>query len=90
MSTHLSYSFHSFRPNGVTFTAAAGTTEFAKRWNPQPGDIISFKHHGYLLASQKPKFPTLYRLRSDITWDDVVHNWKEQKSTPNGNLPFLR
>ena len=69
--------------------ASAGTTEFAKRWNPQPGDIVSFKHHGYLLGSKKPKFPTLHRLRSDIAWDDVVHNWKEQKPSKNGNIQIL-
>lgn len=74
------------RPNGIRFTAAAGTTEFAKRWNPQPGDIVSFKHHGYLIASKKPKLATIYRMRQDLTWEDVVNNWKEQKSTPNGNM----
>ena len=67
------------RPNGIQFVAAAGTSEFARRWTPQPGDIVSFKHHGYLAASQRPKFPTLYRLRSDMTWDEVVSNWKEKK-----------
>jgi len=65
------------RPNGVRFIAPAGTTEFAKRWNPQPGDIVSFKHRGFMLASNKPKMPTLYRIRTDMTWDDVVQHWKE-------------
>jgi len=74
------------RPNGVRFNAPAGSSEFAKRWNPQTGDIITFKHHGYLFATKKPKFPTLHRLRSDLQWDDVVHHWKEQKSTFKGNL----
>jgi len=70
------------RPNGVEFTASPATSEFGRRWNPQPGDIVSFKHHGYLHASLKPKLPTLYRLRTDMTWDDVVRNWKEQISLP--------
>jgi len=69
------------RPNGVRFLAPAGTTEFTKRWNPQPGDIVSFKHHGFLLATKKPKFPTIYRLRTDVTWEDVRANWNE----PSGN-----
>jgi len=72
------------RPNAVRFVAPAGTTEFAKRWNPQPGDIVSFKHRGFMFGSNKPKLPTLYRLRNDITWDDVIHNWKEQIVTPTG------
>src|SRR5699024_8334086 len=73
--------------NGIHFVAAAGTSEFAKRWKPQPGDIVSFKHHGYLLSSKKPKFPSLYRLRSDMTWDQVAQNWKEQRPTPKCTLP---
>jgi len=72
------------RPNGVRFEAPAGTTEFAKRWNPQPGDIVSFKHRGFMLSSNKPKMPTLYRIRTDMTWDDVVHHWKERINTPIG------
>ena len=73
-----------WRPNGVRFTAAAGTSEFTKRWNPSPGDIVSFKHHGFLLLSKKPKFPTLYRIRQDLSWEDVVQNWKTQKTRPTG------
>lgn len=83
------YWFIFYRPNGIRFVASAGTTEFTKRWNPQIGDIVSFKHHGYLHASKKPKFPTLYRLRTDISWEDVVHNWKEQKITPSSGWLIL-
>jgi len=70
--------------------APAGTTEFVKRLNPQPGDIVSFRHHGYLLSSFKPKLPVLHRVRSDLKWEDVIYNWKEKKSAPTGNIfPFL-
>jgi len=74
------------RPNGVRFSAPAGTTEFANRWQPQPGDVVSFKHRGFLHASQKPKLPTLYRLRHDLSWEDVCRNWKDHKrsSTSQG------
>jgi len=73
------------RPNGVRFVAPAGTTEFAKRFNPQPGDIVTFKHRGYMLSSNKPKVPTLYRIREDLTWENVVQNWKERAVvTPRG------
>ena len=74
------------RPNGVRFVAPAGTTEFAKRWNPQPGDIVSFKHRGFMFTSNKPKMPTLFRIRDDITWDDVVHRWNEKIITPTGKV----
>jgi len=30
--------------------------------------------------------PTLYRMRSDITWDDVVHRWNEKIIIPTGKL----
>jgi len=72
----------------VRFVAAAGTQEFAKRWNPQPGDIVSFKHHGFLFATKKPKFPALYRLRPDLIWSDVVANWKEQRIKPLGTYYY--
>jgi len=72
------------RPNGVRFIAPAGTSEFVKRWNPQPGKIVSFKHRGYLFGSHKPKVPTLYRIRDDLTWEDVVYNWKERIIAPKG------
>lgn len=74
------------RPNGVRFTAPAGTTEFSKRWHPQPGDVVSFKHRGFLLTSQKPKLPTVYRIRTDITWEDVVRNHKTPSLLHWGNI----
>ena len=74
------------RPNGVRFVAAGATTEFAKRCSPEPGAIVSFKHHGFLVGSQKPKFPTLYRLRTDISWEDVVQNWKDSINRTTGKL----
>lgn len=74
----------SIRPNGVRFTASAGTAEFARRWDPQPGEIVTFKHRGFLLNSKKPKLPTLHRMRTDITWDHVLSNWKEGKQNNKG------
>lgn len=51
---------------------------------------MSFKHHGFLHASKRPKFPSLYRLRPDLTWDTVVNNWNEQKNARSGlhSIPF--
>lgn len=74
------------RPNGIRFQAAAGTSEFSKRWNPQPGDIVTFKHRGFLNASKKPKFPGLFRVRTDLKWEDIVANWKEHKTAPRGTI----
>lgn len=78
-----------FRPNGVIFVASPGTTEFAKRWDPQKGDIVSFKHRGYMFGTKKPKLPVLYRLRPDLTWDDVVNSWQERVPHVTGtSLPY--
>ena len=77
------------RPNGVHFIAPAGTTEFAKRWNPQPGDIVSFKHRGFMFGSKKPKMPTLYRVRNDMAWDDVIQSWKENVIIPRGTFLYI-
>src|SRR5690349_3749488 len=65
-----------FRPNGVTFTASAGTMEFMRKYQPKEGDIVTFRHRGFLVGSNRPKVPALYRLRTDMTWQDVVDNWK--------------
>ena len=78
-----------YRPNGVQFSAPAGTTEFSKRWLPKQGDIVSFKHRGFLDGTKKPKLPLLYRIRDDLKWDDVVHNWKEKRPIIAGNNLFL-
>lgn len=71
-----------YRPNGIRFTASPATSEFKKRWTPKAGDIASFKHGGYLHGSKKPKFPALYRVRDDLSWDDVVNNWAAPHTKP--------
>lgn len=68
----------------MTFVAAPGTTQFAKTWDPQPGQIVSFKHRGFLLSTKKPKLPTLHRLRPELTWEAVVSGWEEHKPSVPG------
>lgn len=70
----------------MRFIGAAGTTQLVTKWDPKPGDIVSFKHRGFLLYSKKPKLPTIYRVRLDITWEDVLKNWKERKLSPTGEI----
>jgi len=43
---------------------------------------VSFKHKGFMYGSNRPKEPSLYRLRSDMTWQNVVDNFKQK--TPKG------
>jgi len=74
---HTLLAFCILRPNGVTFVASPATSEFVKRETLSKGDIVSFKHRGFLLASKKPKLPSIYRRREDMQWDDVVQNWQQ-------------
>jgi len=32
----------------------------------------------------KPKLPAIHRLRTDISWEEVVANWEDRKAKPNG------
>jgi hypothetical protein len=70
----------------VTFVASPTTTALTTKWQLQPGDIVTFKHRGFWLGSGKPKFPTIYRLRPDKTWNEVVATFKETKSIATGNV----
>lgn len=68
------------RPNGVTFRASPGVSSVTKEGRGLAvGDIVSFKHSGYLLGSKKPKVPVIFRVRDDLTWDDVVRSFEEKK-----------
>ena len=42
-----------------------------------------------MFASKKPKLPLLYRVRTDISWDDVVKNWNEHKRVPTGTSGWI-
>jgi hypothetical protein len=72
------------RPNGVTFVASPTTTALASKWPLKPGDIVTFKHRGFWLGNGKPKAPTIYRLRPEKTWEEVVNTFDENKHTPTG------
>jgi len=77
-----------FRPNGIRFTAGPGTFEFATKWSPMVGDIVTFKHRGFLHTSKKPKLPALYRVRRELTWEDVKQQFEEPKAALQGMLPL--
>lgn len=78
------------RPNGVVFTAPPASSSFESAWQPKEGDVVSFKHRGFMLGSMKPKLPALLRVRSDLTWDSVVKDWQQQRpragTTDNNKL----
>jgi hypothetical protein len=71
------------RPNGITFIATPATTVFSNKWQLKPGDIVTFRFQGYWLGCQKPKSPSILRLRSDKTWEEVVASFHAH-SLPSG------
>src|SRR5690606_38804371 len=49
-----------------------------------------FKHRGYWLGNQTPKSPSIYRIRSDKSWSDVVHSFHHRSHKPSrSSFPFL-
>ena len=50
----------------------------------QAGDIVTVAHRGYMLGSGKPKLPVLNRKRPDLTWQDVIRNWRQPASVARG------
>jgi len=70
----------------VRFIATPATSEFVRRSTLQSGDIVSFKHTGFLQGTKQPKLPALYRIRQDLTWDEVIENWKEEKPRASGYI----
>jgi hypothetical protein len=74
------------RPNGMTFVASPNTT--VTKWPLKPGDIVTFKFRGFWLGSGKPKSPTIYRVRTDKTWEEVVSSFKQNTRIPTGVYLF--
>jgi hypothetical protein len=75
-----------FRPNGVSFVAIPMTTALSIKHQLKPGDIVTFKHKGFWLGNGKPKVPTIYRLRSDKTWEEVVNDFHQQTRLSTGMI----
>eukprot|EP01126_Amoeba_proteus_P001018 TRINITY_DN10290_c0_g1_i1.p1 TRINITY_DN10290_c0_g1~~TRINITY_DN10290_c0_g1_i1.p1 ORF type:complete len:359 (-),score=108.58 TRINITY_DN10290_c0_g1_i1:157-1233(-) len=64
-------------PNGVKFHIGSGFTNAQRKNNTKPkiGQIVSFKYQE-LSEEGNPRFPVFLRVRVDITWDDVVRDYK--------------
>lgn len=55
---------------------------------PETGEIVTFS---YEKSFQKdiPSNPKIFRVRSDISWEDVVYNARKEKKYLNGNNLFI-
>ena len=50
---------------------------------PSVGDVVSFSFEIYA-RRDVPARPTIYRIRTDVSWEDVVHNFHQENKYLNG------
>jgi hypothetical protein len=72
----------------VTFIATPSTTTFGSKWQLKPGDIVTFTYQGRWERNNKPKSPSIVRVRFDKTWEDVVNDFNSNKRILSGISSF--
>src|SRR5690625_2024122 len=82
------FKIYYIRPNGKIFVAAPTATLIHSQQQLKEDDIVLFKHRGYWLSNQSPKSPSIYRIRSDLTCDHVLHSFHNRKSQSDGSFFF--
>ncbi|CAF0877475.1 unnamed protein product [Adineta ricciae] len=65
-------------PNGKRFDVGSGFDMSQRRNPPKKGSVITFKFQE-LSNAGIPRFPVFLRIRSDLTWDDVLEAAKTKK-----------
>jgi len=65
-------------PNGKRFDAGSGLNMDQRRKPPKIGSVITFKFQE-LSNAGIPRFPVFLRLRTDLTWKDVLEAAKTKK-----------
>ena len=63
-----------FRPNGSVFTVPAQNVHVAA----QLGDVVTFSYESNS-RRDAPVNPVVYRIRTDLDWDDLVLNYAKEK-----------
>eukprot|EP00026_Physarum_polycephalum_P001049 Phypoly_transcript_01050.p1 GENE.Phypoly_transcript_01050~~Phypoly_transcript_01050.p1 ORF type:complete len:906 (+),score=142.25 Phypoly_transcript_01050:476-3193(+) len=62
-------------PDGVTFVVSAQNVKPGLR--PKIGDIVTFSYEDFSRKAS-PVNPNIYRIRTDVSWKDVVRNFDEE------------
>uniref|UniRef100_A0A6B2LEQ1 ATP-dependent DNA ligase family profile domain-containing protein n=1 Tax=Arcella intermedia TaxID=1963864 RepID=A0A6B2LEQ1_9EUKA len=62
-----SYSFLCLQQNGVECVVKCSVWDYL--FPPPPGTVLTVKHSGISETSQRLKYPFLFRIRPDITWE---------------------
>ncbi|CAF1376814.1 unnamed protein product [Rotaria magnacalcarata] len=65
-------------PNGKQFDVGSGLTMDQRRKAPKIGAVITFKFQE-LSNNGHPRFPVFLRVRTDLTWNDVLEAAKTKK-----------
>ncbi|CAF5113267.1 unnamed protein product, partial [Rotaria socialis] len=65
-------------PNGKQFDVGSGLTMDQRRKAPKIGSVITFKFQE-LSNNGHPRFPVFLRVRTDLTWNDVLEAAKTKK-----------
>ena len=71
-------------PSGIDFKVGSGLTDRDRTNPPKIGSIITVKHQG-LTTGGKPRFPVFFRVRSDVSWDDLLKEKKPEAKTKTKN-----
>lgn len=74
---NLYFFFNVLRPNGQVFHIGTGFSDSQRKDKNKPkiGQVVTFKYQE-LSNNGHPRFPVFLRVREDITWKDVVKNYK--------------
>lgn len=65
-------------PNGKRFDVGSGLTMDQRKKAPKKGSVITFKFQE-LSNNGHPRFPVFLRVRTDLTWNDVLEAAKTKK-----------
>ena len=66
------YLYFNFRPSGATFTVLHRNVKVKP--HPKKGDIVTFSYDDFSRKAL-PVNPTIFQIRQDLAWDDVVANY---------------
>jgi hypothetical protein len=68
-------------PNGTTF--AVPTTDVLTPSPPAAGDVVTFSYEGSW-RGEVPVGPKIYRLRTDVSWPEVVASFDRERKQLSG------
>jgi hypothetical protein len=71
----LGYLLIIIRPNGATFSVPSQNVQIP---SPSIGDVVTFYCESYV-RRDVPMNPKVVRIRTDVSWEDVVLNYFKQK-----------